>query len=165
MRTLTVFMILLSAAVFAADVDFSGEWVLNQDKSEFPEMSESRGPGDGRRFAAANLTITQKENELTVSRAMIGRSGEERVRETVYDLSGKTTKQEGRRGPTMHTAKVEDNVLHIKSVRAMEREGTAFEIVTTQKWSVVDDGKGLLIESSMESQRGTMESKSYYEKK
>jgi hypothetical protein len=165
MRVLTfITMSMLSAALFAADVDFSGTWTLNKDKSEFPEMSQGRGRGGAARFAAANMTITQKKNKMTVERKRVGRDGEERITETKFDFKGKVTKEKGRRGTTEHVAQLKGIVLHVESLRFMERQGQEFEIVTTQKWSLVDGGVGLLIESSSETPMGNRESKAYYDK-
>lgn len=160
-----VLMLLFSGLLLAADVDFSGTWMLNRDKSEFPEPPQGReGRRGPRGFAAAKMTITQKENTIVVERSFSGRDGEERTMEMEFDLTGKATKEKGRRGTTEHKAKMEGDVLTVESVRFMERQGMEFEIVTNQKWSLVDGGKGLLIESSTETPMGKRESKAYYDK-
>lgn len=164
MRLLTLAAVLaLGTSLLAADVDFSGTWELNRDKSELPEMGE-RGPA-ARGFAALKMVITQKENKLTVERTIAGRNGEERTMTIVYDLSGKTTKEEGRRGNTEHTAKMAEQVLNIKSVRAFERDGQEFEMITSSTWTLVDDGKGLVIDSVTETPNGERKIKTYYTKK
>ena len=157
MKLTTAFLVIILCSVLAADVDFSGAWSLNTDKSEFPEMSEGQGRGGRGRFAAANMTITQKKNKLTVESKMAGRDGEERVVETEYNLAGKVTKEKGRRGTTEHKATMKGDMLAIESVRFMEREGMEFEIVTMQKWSLTDGGNGLIIESSSETPMGKRE--------
>ncbi|RQW02541.1 hypothetical protein EH222_13485 [candidate division KSB1 bacterium] len=170
MRLSSILMILLlSAALFAADVDFTGTWKFNEEKSELPEFGGPGGPGGGGprpgAFVAPLMVVTKAENGLTVERTMTGRDGEERKMTSVYDLTGKTTKEEGRRGGvTEHTAKMEDAALKVNSVRVMERDGQEFKMVTNATWTLVDEGKGLLIESVSETPMGERKMKTYYDK-
>jgi hypothetical protein len=160
-----VFMVLLSVTLFAADVDFSGTWKFDKEKSEIPEFGGGRGGGRDRgNFTPPDMVIIQKKNKITVERTRIGRDGEERKTETVYDLKGKVTKDKSRRGTTEHVAKMKDDVLVIESIRFMEREGQEFEMVTNTNWTLVDDGNGLLIESVTETPMGERTMKTYYAK-
>ncbi len=162
MKFMMLFVVMmLAVGVFAADVDYSGTWAFNKDKSEMPEFG---GQGRGN-FTPPDMVVTQKKNKITVERTMTGRDGEERKMETVYDLSGKTTKEKGRRGNTEHTAKMKDGILNIESVRAFSRDGMDMEMVTTSTWTLVDEGKGLLVESVSDTPMGERKMKSYYDKK
>ena len=163
MKTLSgIIVLLFAASLCAADVDFSGTWILNEEKSELPEIG--RGPGGGRGFTPPDMVITQKKNKITVTRTFTGRDGGERTMETVYDLSGKTTKETTRRGTSKHTAKMDGNVLKIETVRTMERGDEKFEMVRNATWTLADDGKGLVIETSSDSPMGEIKAKAYYNK-
>ncbi len=161
--TSVILVLLLSVTLFAADVDFSGSWKFNKEKSEMPEFGG--GPGGGRGFTPPDMVITQKGDKVTVSRTFAGRDGEERKMEDVYDLSGKKTKSEGRRGgKTENTAKMKDGVMNVESVRVMERDGEEMEMTSTATWQLVDDGKGLVVETIRDTPMGEMKSKAYYDK-
>jgi hypothetical protein len=154
-----------AAALFAVDVDYSGTWKFDKDKSEIPEFGgRPGGPGGRGGMTPPDMVITQKKNVVIVERTMIGRNGEERTTETKYNLTGKVTKEERRRGTTEHKANMKESVLHIESVRIFERDGAEMEMVTKSTWTLVDDGKGLLIESVSETPMGERKMKTYYSK-
>ncbi len=160
MRALSVILIaLLTTTLFAADVDLSGTWKLNEDKSELADFQGRRGG-----FIAPGMVVKQQQDKLTVERTLTGRDGEERTMETVYDLTGKTTKEEVRRGTTEHTATWEGETLKIKTKRSMQRRGESFDMITHATWTLVDDGKALVIESTSDTPMGEQTYKSYYVK-
>lgn len=160
MRVLPVVLFaLLSATLFAADVDFSGTWNLNEEKSEIAE-----GPGRRAGFFTPTMIVKQEKDKLTVQRTITGRNGEERTMETVYDLTGKPTKEERRRGTTEHTTNWEGEALNIKTERSLERRGESFDMTTHATWTLVDDGKALVIESTSDTPMGERTQKSYYAK-
>jgi hypothetical protein len=74
-----------SGSLFAEDekVNFSGEWMLDAEKSE---ISESRGGRRGR--ATTKIVVLQEENKLTVESTGTNRDGEERTRKANYTLDG-----------------------------------------------------------------------------
>ncbi len=167
MKTLSlVFVLMLSAALFAADVDFSGTWNVVKEKSEIPELAGGPGGGRGGRgdFTPPNMVVSQKKNKMTVERTRTGRNGEERKTETIFDLSGKATKEKTRRGAVEHVAHMKEGVLHVETIRVFERQGMEMEMVTTSTWTLVDDGKGLIVESVMQGQMGERKMKTYYAK-
>ena len=49
--------------------DFTGEWALNESKSDL---------GEGRGFAAFKIVVNQEGNTLTIERTRAGRDGEDR---------------------------------------------------------------------------------------
>ena len=156
MRTLTTILlvsfVLVSFTLFAAEtnkVDFSGEWSLNEDKSDFGESRWRRAP--------SKVTIAQKENDLTITRVSAGRDGGERVTTEKYTLDGKACKNEGFRNQVKEsTVKwAEDSKsLIISSVMIFERDGDEFEITTTETLKISEDGKTLSIDVSSTSPRG-----------
>ena len=143
-----VLFLLYPATTYAGDkVDFSGEWTLNEDKSEM---------GEGRFRPSATLKITQAENSLVTERTRTGRDGQERKMRDEYTLDGEAKLTETERGSTKSTASWSEDgkTLTINSYRKMTREGQTFEITTLETWELSDDGSALTIKSSISSPRG-----------
>lgn len=154
MRMHTFFMLIISliisGLILAGDkpVNFSGDWSLNQEKSQF-------GEGRGRR-AATKMSVTQKGNELTIKRTSQGRNGEERITEEKLTLDGKECKNTIRNSAVTSVARwsPDGETLTITSKMIFEREGNEFEINTTENWSLKENGKVLAIDFTSTSPRG-----------
>ena len=162
MRSFTFLMILLlGGTALAGDVDFSGTWELNKDKSDLPEVGRR-----GRRgFMPGKLVITQKPDTLIIERHGVGRDGQETVVTRRLPLDGKVSVQEMPVGTMEVKARIQDDVLLVDSVRKIKRMGRRFEITSHEKWTLADKGTGLVIEFSTKTPRGEHEGKAYYDKK
>jgi hypothetical protein len=167
MRTInlvSIIILLLSLSFLFAEegkVNFSGEWNLNQDKSEIG------GGGRGRGGGSSKLVVKQEDNKLTIDRTSRNRDGEEFIRTTELTLDGKETKTEGFRGSEQTTtANWTDNgnTLTISSVAIYERDGQEFEMNSTEVWHLQENGKVLSIESTRTTPRGERTSKLVYDK-
>ncbi len=154
-KWMLLFVVLLCATVFA--VDFSGTWVLNNDKSEF-------GEGRGGRMAAKKLVVEQNDNALKIESTREGRNGEDRTRTEELTLDGKETKDSTNWGESVSTAKIADDVLTINTKRTFERNGQSNEMTTEQTWSLQEDGKQLLVHSKSNSPWGENDVKLVYDK-
>ena len=158
---LVVFTFLMAGFIFAADkANFSGEWSLNEDKSEMGDG----GRGFGR--AATKLVVTQEADKITIARTSQGRDGEERVREETLTLDGKENEIEGFRGSTRKvTATWSDDgkTLSMSSHMEFERDGQSFEMTSTEVWSL-KEAKVLSIESTRSTPNGERKSTLVYEK-
>ena len=148
-------LLLLSSAVVATD--FSGTWVLNRDKSEL-------GEGFGARMAATKIVVVQKDDSLVIESTRIGRDGEERIMTNEMTLDGKQNKRSTEWAEIVSTAKLEGDALNIATTRLFERNGETFEMKSSQKWTLMDDGKTLNIDLKTESRRGENEMKLVYDK-
>ncbi len=146
-------VLLLSSALLAAD--FSGTWVLNEDKSE---IGEGRG---GR--AASQMVVEQKDNSLSIKSTRTGRNGDERTNEETLTLDGKETKSSTERSETVSTATMDRDVLTILQKRTFTRDGNTMESKSEQKWQL--DGTTLVIDAKSESSRGERQMKLVYDKK
>ncbi len=161
-RLSSVFVLLaIAAVVFAGDaqVNFSGEWNLNSDKSDQPR-------GRRGRTASTKMTVTQKENNLTVERIIKRKNGEERTVTEKFTLDGKKCTNEimnRERTSTVEWAK-DGKSLTINSTMTLERQGQNFEVTSSEKWSLANDGKSLLIESTFHTPRGERSRKAFYDK-
>lgn len=144
---------------FAGDkVDFTGEWVLNESKSDL---------GEGRAFAAFKIAVKQEGNTITIERTRTGRDGEERTNSETLTLDGKENIDEGERGSSTSVLSWSEdgNSLTIKSKREFNRQGETFEMNSTQVWTLAEDGKVLKIQSDISSSRGERSASLVYDKK
>lgn len=133
----SVFAFLIPAALlfsFTSPADranFSGDWKLDESKSELGEFG-------GR--VARSLKTEQKENNITIARTTPGFNGGDPVTTTftlTYD--GKVTESEGFGGSKRKsTAKWSDDglTLTINNVTNFERDGQSFEIKSTETWTM-----------------------------
>lgn len=156
------FLLAFAAVVFAGDaqVNFSGEWNLNKDKSDQPS-GRRRG-----RTSAFKMTVTQKDNNLTVERIYKRRNGQKRTITEKFTLDGKKCTNEimnRKRTSTVEWAK-DGKSLIINSTMNFERQGQNFEITSSEKWSLANGGKSLLIESTIHAPRGDRSRKTFYDK-
>jgi len=163
----SVAILFFAAYGFAGEgaVNFSGEWSLNKDKSKLGESREGRGGGRGGR-APLKLTITQKGNDLTVKRLSQDRSGEEFTFEEKFTLDGKECENTFRERPRISVAKWSDDgkSLTITATMIFDRGGQEFEMVSIEVWSLIEVGKVLSIESSMNTPRGERKTTRVYDK-
>ena len=145
------------AAGVTADVNFSGKWSLNEDKSDL---------GEGRFFAASRLTITQDGNSITIERTRAGRDGEERTTSETVTLDGKENVTETDNRKTTSTAvwSEDQTVLTIKSTMEFSRQGETMEMIRTEVLSLDGEGKVLTIKSGSSSARGESSAILVYDK-
>ena len=152
-------LLLIPAASFAGEkTDFTGEWTLNEDKSDL---------GEGRAFAAFKIAVKQEGNTITIERTRMGRDGEERTNSETLTLDGKENINESERGSSSSVLKWSDDgsALTITSKREFNRQGETFEMNSTEVWTLAEDGKILKIQSDISSPRGERSVSLVYEKK
>ena len=161
-QTLTVTalcsLLLIPAASFAGEkTDFTGEWTLNEDKSDL---------GEGRAFAAFKVAVKQEGNTISIERTRTGRDGEERTTSETLTLDGKENINESERGSSSSVLTWSDDgaTLTIKSKREFDRQGETFEMNSAEVWTLAEDGKILKIQSEMSSSRGERSVSLVYEK-
>lgn len=138
--------------------NFSGEWKLDESKSEL-------GNAAGR--VARSLKAEQKDNDITISRTTPGFNGGDPVTTTytvTYD--GKVTESEGFGGSKRKsTAKWSDDglTLTINSAMTFERDGQTMEFKSVETWSLTSDGL-LSVVTQNSSSRGESTTKAVYTK-
>ena len=161
-QILTVSVIIALLAIpsisFAGEkTDFTGEWTLNEDKSDL---------GEGRGFAAFKIVVKQEGNTLTIERTRSGRDGEERTNSETLTMDGKENTNEGERGSSTSVVTWSDDgtTLTIKAAREFNRQGETFEMNSTEVWTLAGDGKILSIQSDISSSRGERSATLVYEK-
>ena len=156
--TAAAFAAICSSYTVADNANFSGDWTLNEQKSELGDF--------GARIAPKKLKVTQTADALTADKTS-SFNGEERKTTEKITLDGKesentvfgTSKKKS-------TAKWDDNgqTLSVSSNTAFERNGETMAIKGTENWKLLDAGKTLSIETTSVSSRGTITVKAVYEK-
>ena len=144
---------------FAGDLpDFTGEWTLNESKSD---LGERRG------FAAFKIVVKQEGNTLTIERTRTGRDGEERASSETLSMDGKENINENERGSSTSVVSWSEDgsALTIKATREFNRQGETFEMNSSEVWTLAEDGKILSIQSDISSSRGERSATLVYEKK
>jgi hypothetical protein len=162
--SVTFFSLLLSAVflfsfnTIAVRTNFSGDWRLDESKSELGEFG-------GR--VARSVKADQKENDITVTRTTPGFNGGDPVTTTLtltYD--GKVTESEGFGGSKRKsTAKWSDDglTLTISNIMTFERDGQTSEFKSTETWTLTKEGL-LSIVTQSSSPRGEFTTKAVYSK-
>ena len=145
-------IMLLLAAVAVAGVDFSGTWVPNESKSDPAPAGRGGGGGGG----AAELTIKQAGNVLTISRTM----GQNAV-ETAYTMDGAEHTSTSQRGDLKYKAVISGNSVHITGTQASQRGDRPVD----QTYTLSDDGKTLTLSSVNQGQDGSTTRKQVFDKK
>ena len=151
-------LLLISTASFVGEkIDFTGEWTLNEDKSDL---------GEGRAFAAFKIVVKQEGNTITIERTRTGRDGEERTNSETLTLDGKENINENERGSSASVLTWSDDgsALTIMSKREFNRQGETFEMNSTEVWTLAKEGKILKIQSDISSPRGERSVSLVYEK-
>ena len=155
--TLTVVLFMVAPLMVHAQTgkaNFSGAWVLNQEKSTLPQG----GQGGGQRMGGGEFTVTQDATTLTQTRT--GQDGT--TRETKYVLDGKENTITTQRGETKYTAKWSADGKSLTLVTKMSFNDNEF--TSTSIWSL-KDAKTLSIESTRQGQNGEVKSTMVYDKK
>ncbi|HEX6845848.1 MAG TPA: hypothetical protein VF144_02665 [Chitinophagaceae bacterium] len=151
-------ILLVSFTTVVDRVNFSGDWKLDESKSELGEFG-------GR--VARSLKTEQKENEITITRTTPGFNGGDPVTTTVtltYD--GKVTESEGFGGSKRKsTAKWSEDgqTLTVNNTIVFERDGQTNEFKSTETWTMTKDGS-LSVVTHSNSPRGESTTKAIYKK-
>jgi hypothetical protein len=159
MKTLRLFTAVALLFVFmsaTAQVNFSGSWTLNAEKSQLAAPGGGGpgggGPGGGGRgpMGGGPMVVTQSANELSVETTRRGfQGGEDTKIVTKYSLDGKQT-ETTRSSPmgdmvSKNTATWSADKKSLTIVTTMNFDGN--EMKTTETWKLGSDGKSLSIES------------------
>lgn len=144
-------LLLCCLTVVAADKpDFSGNWKLNVDKSDFGPMPKPE---------KADYTIVHKDPEMNVKSVAVGSMGE--MTNEVKILTDGTEFTNTVRGQEVKgTAKWDGKTLVV--TQKLEIQGTAITFV--QKWTLSDDGKSIVQEVNISTPQGEVAQKAVLDK-
>ncbi len=123
----------------SSEVNFSGEWIFNEEKSILDRWGVS--------FLPYKMEIIQKENDLTIHNTFIVEYADDRVIEQKLTLDGKECMSEFRNSPRIMTANWSENgdTLIIESKITFNRGGQTPEMVINEAWTLLEQGKILSI--------------------
>ena len=149
----------VSTTAFGQKVNLSGNWKLNEGKSQL---------GEGRfRMAPATVNITQDETTLNMERTSKGQNGQDFTSKEKYTLDGKECENTGFMNSVKKstvTFSSDNKTLTITSTTTFEREGNKMEIKQVENFKVSDDGNTLTLDASSTSQRSERKQTLVYEK-
>ena len=134
---------LLSFTTGTDRINLSGEWKLDEAKSEL---------GNFKNFAARTIKIDQKENDITISRTSPGFNGGDPITRTVtISYDGKVAESTGFGGSKIKsTGKWADDgqSFTVNSSFVFERNGQSNEFKTTETWTLTKEGMLSLVTNS-----------------
>lgn len=137
--------------------NFSGDWKLNEGKSELGDF--------GARFTPTAIKVDQKADAITIARTRPGFNGGDPTTTTLtLTFDGKETESTGFGGSkSKSTAKWnDDQTLVISTNTTFERNGQTTEIKGTETWTMKDGSLSIVSVSS--SPRGETTVKAVYGK-
>jgi hypothetical protein len=155
---LTILCVALSLAAAEQKANFSGTWILNNEKSQL-------GEGGGW-MLTTKITAKQDESAISIDRSITRRSGEESIFSENIGLNGKESQNnmEGRQKTSVATWSEDKTTLTISSKTVFEREGTKMEITSVEIWKMLEGGKVLSIDYTSQSPRGERKATYIYDK-
>lgn len=131
--------------------DFSGDWVINEERSQFGRMGAS--------FAPARLHVVHQNGQLSVKTTRILEHADDQLTEESLSLDGTETKSEFMNSPRLSRAQPSNNgqEINIDSTVVMTwgPPGSTMEIKET--WTLLDGGQRLSIHRSATTPMGTQE--------
>ena len=139
--------------------DFSGTWVLNDDKSKFGRVGASMSP--------ARLEIVQHDDDLDVKTTRIVEYEDDHVVEEHYSLDGRETKSEFMNSPRVTTVHRADDgkTLIMDSIVAMTWGPPNSKLTMRDTWQLHDGGEGLAIETIAHSPMGEQHVTLYFDRR
>jgi len=138
--------------------NFSGEWKLNESKSEL---------GDFGRFAVKKIKADQKDDAITISTTRPSFNGDDVTTSETLSYDGKETETTVfGNSKRKATAKWSDDgkTLTINYTLMLDFNGQTSEIKGTEIWTLSDDGKALTSQINSSSPQGEFSWKAVYDK-
>jgi hypothetical protein len=138
---------------------FAGEWLFNEAKSILDNFGAGNTP--------YKMEITQNNKQLMIKRSIIVEWGDDRVTVDTLALDGRSSRSEFMNSPRITTTKWagEGDTLVIESKITFDRGGNTIEMVSTEHWSLQENGTLLAIKQVSTGFRGKRELTMIYEKR
>ena len=150
-------VVLSSATVLNAPPNFSGEWKLNESKSEMGQFGR----------AAKKIKVESLDAQgISYERTSTNQAGEEVVRKEKLTFDGKEVESTGGFGnaKTKSKATITDDAMTINAVSVFDRDGQSMEVKRKEVWKLSDGGNVLTIEASSSFGDNNNTSKLVYDK-
>ena len=150
--------IFLSFTGIADRVNFSGEWKLDEGKSDLGQFAN---------YAPRIIKITQTADSVMISKTAPSFSGENVTNSETLAYDGKETKTTFA-GTSTRTASAkwsdDGQALTITYVLMLDFNGQTTEIKGTEVWTLADGGTTLVSKNNSSSSFGDITSKGIYKK-
>ena len=119
--------------------DFTGEWILNEDKSTLGTFGSGNLPH--------KIIITQNGEQLSVQKSYIEEWQDNRVTNETITLNGKEVTSGDAKSPRLSTAGLSANAdtAIINAKATMNYGGRSFQMISKEKWNLNNHGKTLII--------------------
>ena len=134
-------VVLSSATVLNAPPNFTGEWKLNESKSEMGQFGR----------AAKKIKVESLDAQgISYERTSTNQAGEEVVRKEKLTFDGKEVESTGGFGnaKTKSKAAITDDAMTIDAVSIFDRDGQTMEVKRKETWKLSEGGNVLTIEAS-----------------
>ncbi len=143
----------------SVNVDFSGNWIFNEENSVLDNMGVSSLP--------YKLKITQKENGIAIQKTYVLEYTDDMVTDENMTLDGKESMSEMWDSPKTMNAIWSKNcdTLSIESKVGLKRGGQAYHVVSKESWSLQKLGTVLSIKQYSNSFWGERNIIMIYDKK
>lgn len=158
----TAAIVFLCSAVIPSNyaVNFSGEWKLNEQKSDLGQF--------GGRMAGRQLKINSQADSISYERTSTSQSGDVVTTKESLTFDGKESDAitSGGNAKRKSSAKWSEDgqSLSINSTITLNRNGETIEIKVKETWKLTDNGNTLSIESNSSSSFGENSMKLFYDK-
>jgi hypothetical protein len=156
---LSICILSTAATVIAINANFTGEWILNNSKSDLGEY--------GGRFAPKKYKIDGQADAVTIERFTTSQDGAEVISKEKLTFDGKENEStvfgSSKKKSTMKWSD-DGQVMTVNSTILLDRNGEITEIKLTEIWKLIDNGQALSVESTSNSSFGTNSMKLLYEK-
>ena len=151
-------IIFLSFTAMPDRANFSGEWKLDEGKSDLQQFAN---------FAPRIIKVTQTADSVTISKTAPGFNGENATTSETLSYDGKQTKTTVF-GTSTRTASAkwsdDGQTLTIPYVLMLDFNGQATEIKGTEVLTLADGGATLVSQNNSSSSFGEMQAKGVYKK-
>jgi mannan endo-1,4-beta-mannosidase len=138
--------------------DFSGTWLLNEDRSDFGRTSASSAP--------TKLEIIQRENSLLLRSTRILEFVDDQVSEESIALDGSEAKSEFMNSPRVTTAFMSSGEGRLKlHTTTIPNWAPGTKIVADETWTLIEHGRFLSVHRVAQSPMGPQESTLLYERR
>jgi hypothetical protein len=128
--------------------DFSGTWVLNEDKSDFGRMGAGMAP--------ARMDVVHRDNVVTIRTTRVSEFSDDQVTEEKMPLDGTETKSEFMNSPRVATARISPDgaKLLVDSTVSFTWGPPGAKMTSKEAWLLLDGGRTLSIQRTVSSFRG-----------
>jgi hypothetical protein len=159
------FLILLVAPVFLFafttnlyKANFSGEWKLNESKSDLGPMAQ---------WATRAIKTDQKDDAITINRTAPGMDGADATSAETLGFDGKeieTTVLGNSKRKASAKWSDDGNTLTVNYVLMLNFDGQTFDVKGNEVWTLSGDGKTLTVQTNASSPQGDITAKAVYDK-